>query len=191
MNLVDRAKNLILTPKTEWAAIDAETHTVQDLYTSYVMILAAIPPVATFIGLTLIGMGLRIPITAGVVHLVLSYVLEPRLGVRDRAHHRRARAHLRRHEELHAGVQGGGVRAHGIVGRGRVLYIIPVVGIIGDRWSALYSLYLLYLGLPRLMKAPEDKALPYTLVVIVVAIVMYVVIGAITALAMPGAMRGF
>src|SRR3546814_6606106 len=45
----------------------------------------------------------------------------------------------------------------------------------------LYSLYLLYLGLPRLMKAPEEKALAYTAVTIVAAIVLAVIIGAVTA----------
>ncbi|MGZ8522076.1 MAG: hypothetical protein ACXWX7_18220 [Candidatus Binatia bacterium] len=36
----------------------------------------------------------------------------------------------------------------------------------------LYRLYLLYLGLPRLMKTPEDKALVYTIVVIFAAFVI-------------------
>jgi len=189
MNLVDRAKNLILTPKTEWAAIDAETHTVQDLYTGYVMILAAIPAVAMFIGLTLIGMGLRMPITAGVVHLVLSYVLSlasvyvialvidalaPNFGG--------TKSFMQAFK-----VAAFAPTASWIAG---ILYIIPVIGILAIL-GGLYSLYLLYLGLPRLMKTPEDKALPYTLVVIVVVIVLYVVIGAISALSMPGPMRGF
>ena len=43
MNLVDRVKNILLQPKEEWLAIDRESHTVQGLYTGYVLILAAIP----------------------------------------------------------------------------------------------------------------------------------------------------
>jgi hypothetical protein len=46
---------------------------------------------------------------------------------------------------------------------------------------SLYSLYLLYLGLPVLMKAPQEKAVGYTVVVIIVAIVLYFVIGIIVA----------
>ena len=42
----------------------------------------------------------------------------------------------------------------------------------------LYSLYLLYLGLPLLMKAPEERALVYTVVVIVVGMVIMAVISA-------------
>ena len=41
----------------------------------------------------------------------------------------------------------------------------------------LYGLYLLYLGLPVLMKAPREKSLGYTVTVVVAAIVICVVIG--------------
>ena len=51
--------------------------------------------------------------------------------------------------------------------------IIPMLGILAI--VGLYSLYLLYLGLPRLMRVAEDKALGYTIVVIVVQIVLYMV----------------
>jgi hypothetical protein len=40
----------------------------------------------------------------------------------------------------------------------------------------LYSLYLLYLGLPVLMKAPREKAMGYTAVVVLAAIVLFVII---------------
>src|SRR6185295_7278206 len=43
----------------------------------------------------------------------------------------------------------------------------------------LYSLYLLYLGLPILMKNPREKAMAYTVVVILAAIVLFIIIGAI------------
>ncbi|MBS1138394.1 MAG: hypothetical protein H6R11_2348, partial [Proteobacteria bacterium] len=45
---------------------------------------------------------------------------------------------------------------------------------------ALYGLYLLYLGLPPLMKCPREKAPVYTLVIVVIAIVLSVVIAMIT-----------
>src|SRR5664280_597388 len=48
--------------------------------------------------------------------------------------------------------------------------------------AAIYGLYLLYLGLPRLMKCPPDKAAGYTAVVVVCAIVMTLVIGAVGGL---------
>jgi hypothetical protein len=67
MNLVDRAKNILLKPKDEWQVIAGETATVKDLYLNYAMILAAIPVIATFVGGSIIGYGFldvsyRVPI---------------------------------------------------------------------------------------------------------------------------------
>ncbi len=44
--------------------------------------------------------------------------------------------------------------------------------------AGLYGLYLLYLGLPVLMKSPKDKSVGYTVAVIVAAIIIFIVIGA-------------
>lgn len=49
----------------------------------------------------------------------------------------------------------------------------------------LYSVYLLYLGLPVLMKAPRDKAVIYTVVVVIAAIVIFAVIGTTVSLLLP------
>jgi hypothetical protein len=194
MNLVERAKKLILQPKQEWQVIDAEPHTVQDLYTNYVMILAAIPAVCGFIGYSIVGIGAwgatyRMPIGAGVANLVVGYLLSlawvyvlalvieafaPKFGGKkdlDQA------LKLAAYTPTPAWIAG-------------VFSIIPALSIIG--WLAsLYSLYLLFLGLPILMKAPEDKAIPYFLVVILAAIVLSVVFFIIAALAIPSPARGF
>jgi len=71
-----------------------------------------------------------------------------------------------------------------------VFNIIPSLSIIGSLLS-LYSLYLLFVGLPILMKPPEDKALPYFVVVILAAIVLSVVFFVVASLAIPGPVRGF
>jgi hypothetical protein len=57
---------------------------------------------------------------------------------------------------------------------------LAMLGILG-----LYSLVLLYLGLPRLMKTPEDKRVGYFATMIIVAIVVWIVIGVVV-----GAVRG-
>jgi len=74
MNLVDRVKKILIQPKQEWPVIATEPHTVQDIFTSYVMILAAIPAVAGFIGLSLVGatgfgFTYRVPIGAGIAYM--------------------------------------------------------------------------------------------------------------------------
>jgi hypothetical protein len=68
-----------------------------------------------------------------------------------------------------------------------VLRIVPLLGILAF-FAALYSIYVLYLGIPRLMKSPQDKALPYTAVVVVVAIVLGFIVAAISGIFIGGAM---
>jgi hypothetical protein len=41
------------------------------------------------------------------------------------------------------------------------------------------------------MKTPEDKSLPYTVIVLVAVIVLVVLIRGVAALAIPGPVRGF
>jgi hypothetical protein len=194
MNLVERAKKLLLQPKEEWAAIAAETHSVQDLYTQYVMILAAIPAVAAFIGFSFIGVSgfgasYRTPIAAGLAQLVLQYLLSL-ASVYVMALIIDALAPTFSGEKNFGQaikVAAFFPTASWIAG---IFYLIPVLGILAIV-GALYSLYLLYLGLPLLMKVPDEKSVPYTVVVIIVAIVVMVVIGTVSSLVVPGNLRGF
>jgi hypothetical protein len=63
--------------------------------------------------------------------------------------------------------------------------LFPPVGRIFLLLGILYSVYLLYLGLPRLMKAPADKAVGYTVAVIVVATAVSLVAGLVLEAIMP------
>ncbi len=46
MNLVERAKNIIITPKTEWDVIAKEEPNIQQILFGYVLPLALIPTIA-------------------------------------------------------------------------------------------------------------------------------------------------
>ena len=58
---------------------------------------------------------------------------------------------------------------------GGIFLLLPALGII-SLVAGLYSLFLLYLGLPVLMKSPSDRAMGYTVVTIIVAVVLFVVL---------------
>ena len=55
MALVDRVKNILLTPREEWQVIDAEPATPSELYKEYIIPLAAIGPVASALGALVFG----------------------------------------------------------------------------------------------------------------------------------------
>jgi len=73
---------------------------------------------------------------------------------------------------------------------GGLFQVLPILGVVA-LLGGLYGIYLLYLGLPRLMRCPDDKAAGYTAVVvictIVVGVVMSAVVGTVTGVGMMGA----
>ena len=169
-NLIDRAKNIIVSPKSEWDVIDAEPATVGGIYTSYVVILAAIGPIATVIGQQVFGLyGFKPPMEYTLVFAALSYVLQL-VGVYVSALVIDALAPT-------FGGTKDSVKAFKVAAYSwtaawlaGIFGIIPMLGFLAI--VGLYSLYLLYLGLPKLMRVGEDKAVGYTVVVIVVDIVI-------------------
>jgi hypothetical protein len=194
MNVIERVKGLVVDPKVEWRAIDAEEHTVQSLYTRYVMILAAIPAVAGFIGMCIVGSGIfgatvRMPLAAGVAHMVLGYLLSLgwvyalALVIQGFA------PKFDGHGEFIDALKVAAFTATP-AWIGGVFNVIPSLWIIGFLMS-LYSLYLLYLGLPTLTEPPPEKALPYFFVVLLTMIVLTVAFYVIAALMIPAPLRGF
>ena len=81
MDLQTRAKNILLTPNTEWPVIAGEQTSTGALITGYVMPLAAIGAVAGFIGGSIVGTTIpfvgtyRAPILAGLTTAVFMFVM--------------------------------------------------------------------------------------------------------------------
>lgn len=195
MALVDRVKNILLTPKTEWPVIAGETSATADLLKNYVAPLAAIPAAAGFIGGSLIGYGMfgvsvRVPILSGLAIAIVGYVMSF-IGVIIVGHIINALAPTFGAEKNLGQATKVAVYAFTASWLGGIFSILPALSILGIL-AGLYSLYLLYMGLTPLMKNPEDKAIGYTAVVVIATIVVYIIIGAVTAAVggMTGASRG-
>jgi hypothetical protein len=77
---------------------------------------------------------------------------------------------------------------------GGIAQLIPWVGGLIAFAAAVYSVYLLYLGLPHTMKAPADRAAGYTAVTIIVAIILswilWSIVGGIVGRGMWGSYGG-
>lgn len=193
MNIVDRVKNILLSPATEWPVIAAETTPTQTLITGYVLPLAAISAVAGFIGQSLIGVSLmgttyRTPVATG-LGLAIWGVAMAVVGVFICAYIINAFAPT--FGAAKSDTQALKVAAYSftpvwVLG---VLQILPVLGMLAIL-GAIYAAYLMYLGLGVLMKAPDDKVVGYTAVVIIVVIVVMFVLGAIGGALMGAAAVG-
>ena len=181
MALVDRVKNILLSPRAEWQVIDAEPATVSSLYAGYIAPLSAIPAICQAIGMALIGISIpfvggsyKTPFGSAITNAAVTYVLglvsiyivslivdalAPSFGGTKNP------------------IQALKVVAYAYTAAwvGGIFSLIPALGIVSVIF-ALYSLYLLYLGLPVLMKSPADKALGYTVVVVLVTMVIMFVI---------------
>ena len=183
MSIVDRARNICLTPSTEWPVIAAEPTSPGTLISGYVVPLAAIGAVAGFIGGTLIGHTVpylgtyRVPFFSGIVAALFIFCMAI-VGVFVLSLVINALAPTFGGEQNSTQALKVAVYSYTPAWIAGVLQIVPLLGVFGI-FAGLYGLYLLYLGLPRLMKCPEDKAVGYTAVVVVCAIVLSIVFTAI------------
>jgi hypothetical protein len=195
MTLVDRVRNICVSPATEWPIIEQEQTAPADLITSYVLPLAAIGAVAGFIGRTVIGISVplmgtvRSSVVAGLVGACLAVVmtvvgcvvigliinaLAPTFGGKPDSN-----------QALKTSVYS---YTPGLVAG--VLAILPVLSALTSVIAGIYGLYLLYLGLPVTMKVPKDKSLAYTIVVVIASIVVMVVVSMVAGLFVGTGMMG-
>ncbi len=183
MNIVERVKNILLNPKQEWVVIDKETTDIPQLVTGYLLILALIPAVASFIGYGLIGY--KVPFVGhvagtfgfGIKQAVLAFI-SPVISafiaafvINALAESFGSQKDMRRAMQLVV----YSFTASLVAG---IFYIIPSLGILA-LLAGLYGLYILYLGLQPMMKTPEEKVTSYFVVSLLVMIVVSIVVGAI------------
>jgi hypothetical protein len=181
MNLVARVQAILLNPKTEWPVIEREPGEVGFLFTNYVAILAAIPAVCGFVGASIVGgAGYRTGLFSGLLGAIVGYILAF-VGVYVMALIIDALAPSFNGQKNFNNALKLVVYSYTAAWLGGVFSLIPALSILA-LLCGLYSLYLLYLGIPVLMKSPEDKSLIYTVVAVVCAIVVSIVVGAIPAM---------
>lgn len=182
MNIVQRVQSILLKPKEEWVKIKAEPTTVAQVFTSYVMILAAIPACFLFLGNILVGKRLplvgvfRWPIGRALSYAVVSYILALAsvyvfaLVIDALAPTFSSTKSMSNAVKLAAYSMTPGWIAG-------VLYIIPGLWALSVV-ASLYGIYLLYLGFDTpMMETPKDKVPGYMILSIVVVVVLYVVLG--------------
>jgi hypothetical protein len=189
MNLVARVKGILLNPSGEWRVIDQESHTVQDLYLAYLLPLAGIAALATLIGMQLFGVdvgpvavrygfgeALAVALLGLVMPLVMVYLLAliiDALAPTFKGEKNFLKAFTVAAFSVTAALVGG------------FAAILPALSWLLGLMGGLYSLYLLYKGLPILMRTPPEKAMGYTVVVVIAAIVCNVILTALAASVLP------
>ncbi len=176
--LVSRIKNILVSPKSEWEAIKAEQTSAKDIIFEYVAILAAVPTIASVIGMGIVGvsvMGTTIRYSFGylLVWAVFFYVMSIVTVIAAGAI---INALAPTFEAKQDSVQALKIAVYSYtpVWVAGILNIVPLLGLL-TLLASLYGIYLLYLGLSPLMEAPPDKALGYTVASIIVMIAVTIV----------------
>ena len=194
MNLIERAKNIIIKPKDEWNVISQETTTIAQLITGYLLILALIPAIAYFIRYAFIGYNVPLvghisgSLSVGIRYAIvyyITYVLAVYLS-----------AFLIDALATSFCSQKNFIKAMQLVGYSftammvaSVFQIIPGLGILSI--LGLYGLYLLYIGLKPMMQTPDDKITGYFVVSLLIIIVAYFVLSLILgAILLTGSLIG-
>ena len=174
MWLIERVKAIILSPRTEWPVIEQEPSTLGSLLIHYVAILAAIPEVAHFIGQSLIGgyapIGPNL-LRALIVYLVTFAMVYIIAGVIDLLAPRFGG------EKNFANAVKLSVYSHTPLWLAGIFLLIPGLNFL--LILGVYGVYLLWTGLPLLMRVPSEKALPYAVVVTACALIPAVILAII------------
>ena len=185
MNLFERIKNILITPKQEWGVIASKEEEHVKVLTGYLIILALIPAIAAFIGWGLIGqkvfMVKIVGIGLGIRYAVIQFVSII------------AGAYIMAVVFNELAPKYGGVKnfnkafqlaayCYTAICVAGILYLLPSLSILASL-AGLYSLYLLYIGIKPMMKVADDKATTYFIIsllcMIVVSLVLSVILGAV------------
>jgi hypothetical protein len=187
MNLIDRVKNILVSPKTEWQTIEGENAPHAKVFTKYVLLLALIPTVAALVGYWLVGykagaFGYYVSVRsfgAGISHALTQFIsmaggayltaflidlLAPNFG---------SQKNFNKAFELVA-------YAYTPAMVGGIFFLYPRLSWLASLCS-IYSLYLLYIGLVPMMKTPEEKKTSYFVVSLLVMAGVSIILGLVLA----------
>ena len=195
--LLSRVKNIVLSPRTEWLLIAPEPTTAPQLYVGYVVPLALLAALMGFLRMSVLGVSsafgdsFRMPISSGLTYTVMMFVsalfgvlvvaliinaLAPTFsGTKDQRQALKVAAYSLTPAMLSS-----------------VLSWSPILATLLQLLAGIYGIYVLYLGLPVLMRSPKEKAFGYTASVVICTILAGIVFAVLSTVAhIGGARQGF
>ncbi len=180
---------LLLHPDREWEAIRAEPCSVGDCYLRHVMILAALPAISGFIGTTQVGwqvgMGETVKLTVAsallisAVFYVAMLVAVVTMGefIHWMAHTYGAEPSLE-HSVVLAAYTATPLFLVGVLALYPVVWLNMLFGLL----ALGYAIYLLYTGVPIVMRIPKDQGYMFSSSILTVGMVMLVALLTITVM---------
>jgi len=179
LDLLERIKAIMLTPATEWQKIEQEPGGIGPLFIGYVAILAAIPPIADFLCLGVIGeidangTTIRMPIVTALLSSLFDYVLSFAVVY--------VLAYIVDMLARRFGGENDFSNALKLATYAMTPYWLAGIFLLipGLRFLAMfgfYGAYLVWTGLPQLMRSPPERTPAYTAAVVACAFAIYMAI---------------
>jgi hypothetical protein len=176
VNIVERVKNILFNPKYEWEVIKSEITTVQELFTTYAVILAAVPAIAGWIGFSFsswisVGSSFGWAIMTYFLSLIgafaVGYIIDAFATTFGST------------KDLIASMKVS-VYAYTASWVGGIFNLFSFLSFL-TLIAGIYSLVLMYYGLKTIKDVPDDKMTGYFITVVAVSIVVYLIIGGVTS----------
>lgn len=185
MSLVDRAKNILLSPASEWEVIAKEPATVGGLFTGYAIPMMLLPVIGQIVGLGLLGIGLdnyammglgAIGIMGaaviGAIGLVLGIVLLYAMIFAVKA----ISPSFNGNSDI---AQAAKLMVYASTPSWVAGLIAPLLGMIGGLLglaATAYVVYLIYTGIRPVLDVPQEKSAGLTVVIVLIYIVLSIVL---------------
>ena len=183
--LASRARSVLFEPRATFKEVDAEFTKPGAIWGRYVLPLAAIGPIAGAIGRLVFGQRIAlttltssVSISDAITWAIISFLLSLAAVF--------ALTHVISLLAPGFGGQKNDVQALKVAayastpmwlsGFFSIYARLAMVGVI----VSAYSLYLLFVGLPIVMKVPQDRSMGYTAVVIIAAVVIFLLVSTYT-----------
>lgn len=191
----DRAIDIITNPKSCWDRISTEQHSVSSLYSNYLVYIVGISVLCQFVRNCMLGISVpfmdtwRMPIMSGLIYHVLLFAASlATLYIWAFVFEKLAATFKAKVSIAGALALVGYASTPAILGG--VLSLLPLfIAGIASLILGIYSLYILYQGLPRMTAVPNESRIGYFAVGIVcsfiVSLVFMFVVNAIAYPSMP------
>lgn len=177
--LVERVKGILLSPKTEWGVVAAERADTGKILTGYVLPLALIPAIGSFLGYGVIGTRYTgMAISMGIAYALIAYISSVLSVLIGAAVVNALAATFNSRNDFGRAVQLVAYASTPSWVAG-IFNIFPFLSLLIMLVAAVYGIYLFYLGMPHVMQTPQEKVVGYMILAAVVLIVAYMVIGLI------------
>lgn len=187
MALLEHTLGILMHPDSEWRAIRSEKHSFVQVFLSHIPLLALIPCVSAYIGVTQVGWSVGdgdtvrlaahsamwLCVFGYVAFLTAIYVLGEYINWMSRSFGVKDGAEQRHYEGTAMAVYVSvPVLLSGLVLLYPEIWVVTAVFLI----AGSYSVYLLYEGTPILMNIPKDQGFIYASSVVTVGLCLAVVV---------------